>query len=310
MKKNPRNIWKKATKIIPGGNGLLSKRPDRFLPNGWPIYYSKAKGSYIWDLNNRKYIDMSLMGIGTSVLGYKNFYVDNYVKKKIDLGINTTLNSTEEYELAKEILKIDKFAQQVKFARGGGEAMSLAVRIARAHTNKSKILFCGYHGWHDWYLAANLSNIKNLNNHLLKNLKPVGIPKILKGSAEPIEINNILELRKKADKKNISAIVVEPARFNYLDKKFVFELNKLCKKNRIPLIVDEITLGWRECMGGVYKKIGLKPDMVVYGKAMGNGYAISAVVGKKKIMNSTQNTFVSSVAWTEKVGFCSWTSCY
>ena len=156
MKKNPRNIWKKATKIIPGGNGLLSKRPDRFLPNGWPIYYSKAKGSYIWDLNNRKYIDMSLMGIGTSVLGYKNLYVDNYVKKKIDLGINTTLNSTEEYELAKEILKIDKFAQQVKFARGGGEAMSLAVRIARAHTNKSKILFCGYHGWHDWYLAANL----------------------------------------------------------------------------------------------------------------------------------------------------------
>ena len=151
-------------------------------------------------------------------------------------------------------MKIDKFAQQVKFARGGGEAMSLAVRIARAHTNKSKILFCGYHGWHDWYLAANLSNIKNLNNHLLKNLKPVGIPKILKGSAEPIEINNILELRKKADKKNISAIVVEPARFNYLDKKFVFELNKLCKKNRIPLIVDEITLGWRECMGGVYIK--------------------------------------------------------
>ena len=201
MKKNPRQIWKKATEIIPGGNGLLSKRPDRFLPGGWPIYYSRAKGSHIWDLNNNKYIDMSLMGIGTSVLGYSNSYVDNFVKKKIDLGVNTTLNSIEEYQLAKEILKIDKFADQVKFARGGGEAMSLAVRIARTKSKKSKVLFCGYHGWHDWYIAANLANIKNLNNHLLKNLTPAGVPSNLKNSSEPLKINDIHELIRKTKKK-------------------------------------------------------------------------------------------------------------
>ena len=303
MKKNPRQIWKKATEIIPGGNGLLSKRPDRFLPGGWPIYYSRAKGSHIWDLNNNKYIDMSLMGIGTSVLGYSNSYVDNFVKKKIDLGVNTTLNSIEEYQLAKEILKIDKFADQVKFARGGGEAMSLAVRIARTKSKKSKVLFCGYHGWHDWYIAANLANIKNLNNHLLKNLTPAGVPSNLKNSSEPLKINDIHELIRKTKKKNIAAIIVEPARNDYLKKEFILELNKVCRDNNIILIIDEITLGWRECLGGVYRKIGLKPDMVVYGKAMGNGYAISAVVGKKKIMNAAQNTFVSSVAWTEKVGF-------
>ena len=136
MRLNSKILWEKAKKIIPGGNGLLSKRPERFLPNGWPIYFKKASGVFIWDLNNKKYIDMTLMGIGTSVLGYNNKFVNNFVKNKIDKGINTTLNCYEEYELGKELLKIDKFADQVRFTRGGGEAMSLAIRIARS---KSKI---------------------------------------------------------------------------------------------------------------------------------------------------------------------------
>ena len=159
MNINPKTQWKKALKIIPGGNGLLSKRPERFLPDGWPIYFSKSKEAFIWDLNNKKYLDMTTMGIGTSVIGYNNSFINNFVKKKIDKGISTTLNCYEEYELAKELLKIDKFAEQVKFARGGGEAMSLAIRLARAKTKKIKIIFSGYHGWHDWYLAANLTNI-------------------------------------------------------------------------------------------------------------------------------------------------------
>ncbi len=303
MIKNSKTLWQKASKIIPGGNGLLSKRPERFLPDGWPTYFSKSKGVYIWDLDNNKYIDMSLMGIGTSVLGYNNSFINKFVKKKIDQGINTTLNCTEEYFLAKELLKIDKFADQVKFARGGGEAMSLAVRLARSKTKKSKIIFSGYHGWHDWYLAANLQDVSNLNNHLLKNLKPLGVPKILKNSAIPLEFNNLKELIRISKQNNIAAIVIEPSRFKYLDKKFVNYLNKVCKKKKIILIIDEITSGWRECLGGVYKKIGLHPDIVVYGKALGNGFAISALVGKKIVMDTAQDTFVSSVAWTEKVGF-------
>ena len=303
MFKNPKNLWKKASKIIPGGNGLLSKRPDRFLPNGWPIYFTKSKDIYIWDINNKKYADFTLMGIGASVLGYNNYFINNFVKKKIDLGVNTTLNCIEEYELAKELLHIDKFADQVKFARGGGEAMSLAVRLARSKSKKSKIIFSGYHGWHDWYLAANLENLKNLNNHLLKNIKPLGVPKNLKNSAVPLKFNDSAELLKLTKQKNIAAIVVEPSRLSYLSNKFIKILNKICKQKNIFLIIDEITSGWRECLGGVYKKIGLKPDIVVYGKALGNGYAISALVGKKKIMDTAQDTFVSSVAWTERVGF-------
>ena len=120
----------------------------------------KASGVFIWDLNNKKYIDMTLMGIGTSVLGYNNKFINNFVKDKIDKGINTTLNCYEEYELGRELLKIDKFADQVRFTRGGGEAMSLAIRIARSQSKKTKIIFSGYHGWHDWYLSANIQSIK------------------------------------------------------------------------------------------------------------------------------------------------------
>ena len=303
MKTNSKKLWEKAKKIIPGGNGLLSKRPERFLPNGWPTFFKKASGVYIWDLNNKKYTDMTSMGIGTSVLGYNNKFINRFVKKKIDQGINTTLNCYDEYELAKELLKIDKFADQVRFARGGGEAMSLAVRIVRSKTKKTKIIFSGYHGWHDWYLSSNINNIKNLNNHLLKNLKPLGVPKIFENSAIPLEFNNLNQLYKLSNNRNLAAIIIEPSRLEKLSKKFVGVLNKICKEKKILLVVDEITSGWRDCKGGIYKEIGLKPDIVVYGKALGNGFAISALVGKKKIMDIAQDTFVSSTAWTERVGF-------
>jgi glutamate-1-semialdehyde 2,1-aminomutase len=298
-----KKIWQNATKIIPGGNSLLTKRPERFLPDGWPTYFSKSKGIKVWDLNNKLYLDMSLMGVGTSVLGYANQEVDKKIIRRINSGIISTLNSLDEYKLAKELIKIDKFADQVKFAKGGGEALSIAIRIARSSNSKKVIAFSGYHGWHDWYLSANLSDKKNLNNHLFKNLKPIGIPKQLKNLSVSFDFNDFDKLYKLSKVHNLAAVVIEPARFNYLSRSFVIKINNFCKKENICLIVDEITTGWREGLGGIYKKIGLKPDIVVYGKALGNGYAISAIVGKKKYMDKAQDTFISSVAWTEAIGF-------
>ncbi len=298
-----KKIWQSATKIIPGGNSLLTKRPERFLPDGWPTYFSKSKGFKVWDVNNRLYLDMSLMGVGTSILGYANKKVDKKIIKRVKGGIISTLNSPDEYKLAKELIKIDKFADQVKFAKGGGEALSIAIRIARSNNSNKVIAFSGYHGWHDWYLSANLSNKKNLNNHLLKNLKPLGIPKQLKNLSVSFDFDNFDKLYKLSKAHKLAAVVIEPARFKYLSKSFVNKINNLCEKENICLIVDEITTGWREGLGGIYKKIGLKPDIVVYGKALGNGYAISAIVGKKKYMDKAQDTFISSVAWTEAIGF-------
>lgn len=297
-------LWYKACKIIPGGNGLISKRPTRFSPDFWPTYYKKASGINIQAINNKWYKDMSVMGLGTNILGYSNNYVNQMVKKSVDQSPNTTLNCVEEYLLAKELLKIDKFADQVRFARSGGEALAMSVRIARAKTEKDTIAFSGYHGWHDWYLSTNIKNKKNLNEHLLAGLEPLGVPKGLAGSAIPFKYNSITEFKKTVKKNpNLAAIVIEGCRFSYPSKKFVNTINNYCKRKGICLIVDEITSGWRETIGGIYNKVGFKPDIVVYGKGIGNGFAISAIVGKKKFMETANMTFMSSTSWTEKIGF-------
>ena len=169
-------FWKRANNIIPGGTMLFSKNPDLFLPKKWPAYFSKTRGCNIWDLDKKKYFDISFMGVGTNILGYSNRFVDKAVKKIIKNGNISTLNSTEEIILAEKLIDINKWAKFVRFARTGGEASSIALRIARAATNRDKVAVCGYHGWHDWYLAGNLENKNNLNNHLMKNLLIKGVP--------------------------------------------------------------------------------------------------------------------------------------
>jgi glutamate-1-semialdehyde aminotransferase len=181
--------------------------------------------------------------------------------------------------------------------------MSMAIRLARAQTGKDIVAFSGYHGWHDWYLAANIKNKNTLDKHLLPGLDPIGVPKKLKNSIISIEYNNIQQLEKLKKKSNIAAIVIEGYRYQYPSKAFLKKIQAMCKENKICLIVDEITSGWRETVGGVYKKLNIRPDIVVYGKAIGNGYAISSILGKKKFMIYGNKSFISSTAWTEKVGF-------
>ena len=186
-----------AKKIIPGGTQLFSKKPELFAPGAWPGYYSKAKGVNIWDLDNKKYLDMSIMNVGACILGYADRDVDNAVKKVISKGVSSSINPVEEFELANLLLKYHPWAKKVRFARGGGEAMSIAIRIARSYTGKEKVLFSGYHGWNDWYLSSNLQSKKNLNKFLMSGLDPAGVPKSLINSAIPFDPSNMNDLKKK-----------------------------------------------------------------------------------------------------------------
>lgn len=296
-------LWQKAKDIIPGGNGLLSKRPERYAPDIWPTYFSKAKGVEIWDLDGNKYVDMAQMGIGTAILGYCDEDVNNAVMNAVNKSVNTTLNAPEEVYLAERLLELNPFAGGVKFARCGGESMAIAVRIARAYSGKDKIAFSGYHGWSDWYLAANLHGEGSLSDHLLPGLKPKGVPKGLKNTVFPFKYNNTDELHELIKKEDIGTIVIEGARYDFPTKDFLDTIQKIAKERNIVIITDEITSGWRMTDGGIYKLKGFNPDIVVYGKSMGNGFAISAIVGKKEIMTEAQETFISSTFWTERVGF-------
>ncbi|MCX8175589.1 MAG: aminotransferase class III-fold pyridoxal phosphate-dependent enzyme [Candidatus Micrarchaeota archaeon] len=296
-------LWKKAKKIIPGGSQLLSKRSEMFLPEQWPSYYSKAKGCQIWDLDGRKYTDMCIMGIGACILGYADDDVNRAVKQRIDRGSMATLNCPEEVELAELLLSMNKWAGAVRFARTGGESMAVAIRIARAHSKKDKVAFCGYHGWQDWYLATNLKVKDGLKGHLLSGLEPNGVPRALGGTALPFHYNKIEELEAHVEKnRDIGAISMEVMRSQPPKGGFLNKVRKIADEIGAVLIFDEITSAFRMTEGGLYKKFGVEPDIVVFGKAISNGYPMGAIVGREEVMGAAQETFISSTYWTEGIG--------
>ena len=295
-------LWKRAKQVIPGGNMLLSKRAEMFLPDQWPAYFSKVKGCKVWDMDGKEYIDMSIMGIGTNILGYGHPEVDDAVRSTIDAGNMSTFNCPEEVYLAEKLIELHPWADMVRLARSGGEANAIAIRIARAASGKDKVAICGYHGWHDWYLSANLGDDKSLDGHLLPGLEPNGVPRNLRGTVFPFNYNNFAELELLVNTHDIGVIKMEVVRNAGPEDNFLQKVRQLATDRGIVLIFDECTSGFRETFGGLHKKYGVEPDMAMFGKALGNGYAITATIGKREIMEAAQTTFISSTFWTERIG--------
>jgi glutamate-1-semialdehyde 2,1-aminomutase len=297
-------LYEKARRLIPGGTQLLSKRPEMFLPNFWPAYYSRAKGAEVWDLDGNKYIDVANSGISSCVLGFADPDVEQAVIGAVQAGVMSTLNCPEEVELAELLIELHPWAEMARYARSGGEIMAIAARVARAATGRDKIAFCGYHGWHDWYLAANLSEDTALDGHLLPGLAPAGVPRGLARTMLPFRYNQIEDLRSIISNhgRELAAIVMEPSRSTGPAEGFLEEVRRLADENGIVLIFDEITSGFRLNCGGIHMNYGVMPDLATFAKAMSNGYAMSALIGRRSVMEAAQTTFISSTSWTEKIG--------
>ena len=296
-------LWSRAKNIIPGGNMLLSKRPEMFLPGKWPTYFTKADGCYVWDLENKKYLDFSTMSVGTNILGYANKNINSEIIRTVKRSNMSSLNAPEEVYLAEKLIDMHPQFDMVRYAKTGGEANAIAIRIARAASGKDNIAICGYHGWHDWYLAANIKNNKNLNTHLLPGLSPAGVPKKLKNTTFPFEYNDIKTLKRLVKKEKIGIIKLEVFRNIKPKRNFLREVRDIANKNNIILIFDECTSGFRETFGALHKKYKIYPDICILGKAIANGYPLTVIMGKRKIMQHAQNTFISSTFWTDKIGF-------
>ena len=243
------------------------------------------------------------MGLGTNTLGYNHPLVNEAVVQAVNDGNMSTLNCPEEVFLAEKLISIHPWADMVKFARTGGEANAMAIRIARAYSKKDNIAICGYHGWHDWYLATNLSDENNLDTHLLPGLATDGVPKYLKNTVFPFQYNDIESLENLIKKNDIGIIKMEVSRSTLPNKDFIFKIRELADKNSIVLIFDECTSGFRQTYGGLHKELNINPDIAIFGKALGNGYAITSVIGRREVMDVAQNTFISSTFWSEKIGY-------
>ena len=283
---------------------MLSKRPELFLPEQWPAYYSKAKGAEVWDLDGNRYLDATISGVSTSTLGFADPDVEKAVIEAVQAGPMSTLNTPDEVELAELLIELHPWADMVRYGRCGGEMMAVAVRIARAAAGRSKIAFCGYHGWHDWYLAANLAGEETLTEHLLPGLDPAGVPRELTGTMLPFRYNRIDELRTIADEhgREIGVIVMEPVRGQDPQPGFLEEVRSIADRIGAVLIFDEVTSGMRMNTGGVHMTYGVEPDLAVFAKAIANGFAMAAVIGRRSVMEAAQTTFISSTAWTERIG--------
>lgn len=300
-------MYQRARQLIPGGTQLLSKRPEMFAPGRWPAYFREARGCEVVDLDGRRYVDMTTSGIGSCPLGYADPDVTRAVQRRIALGSMTTLNAAEEVELAELLIQLHPWAEQARFARSGGEAMAIAVRIARAATGRDKIAFCGYHGWSDWYLAANLTTSEphdHLQGHLLPGLEPAGVPQGLAGTALPFTYNRLDELEQIVDRHGgeLAAVVMESTRSVDPAPGFLEGVRQLCQRCGAVVVFDEISSGWRMHLGGVHLKYGVEPDMAVFAKAISNGHPMAAIIGRRSVMDAAQRSFISSTYWTEAVG--------
>ena len=282
---------------------LLSKRAEMHLPSAWPAYFDRTSGCQVWDLDGRSFLDLGFMGIGTNILGYSNPIVDDAVRGVIDKGNLSTLNAPEEVQLAEALVDLHPWADMARFARSGGEACAIAVRIARAASGRDAVAFCGYHGWHDWYLAANLGESDALDGHLLPGLMPNGVPRALQGTSVPFQYNDLDGLRTLLEQRpDIGVIYLEPQRSTPPGPGFLEGVRDLASQHGAVLVFDECTSGFRRTLGGLHLHYGVEPDIATFGKTLGNGYAITAIIGRASVMEAARNSFISSTFWTERIG--------
>jgi len=295
-------IHERAKALIPGTTQLISRRPTRAALGVSPIYAERAKGCRIWDVDGNEYIDWT-SAVGPVILGYADDVVDDAVRAQIDRGSIYSIVQESAVELAEELVRIVPSAEMVRYCKGGGEACTIAVRIARGVTGRDKVLFCGYHGWHDWYQAANIGT-ERLADHLFNGIEPIGVPRALEGTALPFAYGDVegLETLLVQNEGEVGCIIMEPMRSEEPPAGYLAGVRELASRYGVVLIFDEVSSGFRIALGGAQEYAGVTPDLSVFAKALSNGYPMGAVVGKREFMEPATQMFISSAYWDDNIG--------
>ncbi len=263
-----KKLYDRATGLIPSYTQTLAKGPGQYVFGVAPIYAKRAKGARIWDVDGNEYIDMT-MAVGPLSLGYGNPAVDEAIKKQLDDGITFSLPHVLELEVAELMRATIPGAESVRFSKTGADAVSAAVRVARAHTGRNKVLCCGYHGWHDWYIGVTDRN--------------KGIPQAIQDLTYTINYNDIQSVIDSIDI-DTACVVLEPTVFEAPKNDFLKKLREVCTKNGSLLVFDEMWTGFRMALGGAQEYFDVKADLAVFSKAVANGMPISMITGRKDVM--------------------------
>ena len=296
-------LYARALELIPGATQLISRRPTRFALGVSPVYAQRAQGARFWDVDGHEYIDW-VSGIGAMILGYADPVVDEAVISQIRLGTMYSINHELEIEVAEEFTAMLPGADMVRYAKGGGDACAMAVRIARGTSGRDKVLFCGYHGWHDWYLAANLTAGANLNSHLFPGIEPLGVPVTLAGTAHPFPYGDLDSLQQllETHRGEVAAVMMEPLRSAEPPPGYLAGVAELAHDHGAALIFDEVSSGFRFGLSAAQGYVGVIPDLSVFAKSISNGYPMGVVAGRREWMEPSARMFISSTYWSDTIG--------
>lgn len=275
-----RELWARAERVIPLGTQTLSKSPTQFVQGVSPIYLERGRGSHVWDVDGNEYIDYP-MALGPVILGYAEPVVDEAIARQLRDGITFTLMHPLEVEVAERIVAMCPGVEAVRFGKSGSDAMSGAIRAARAFTGRDHVLVAGYHGWHDWYIGTTTRNR--------------GVPAAVSALTSTFPFNDLdaLDAALRARHGDVAAVVVEPAGAEVPAPGFLDGLVERCRAHGAVSVFDEIITGFRLAPGGARERYGAIPDVSCYGKALGNGMPIAAIAGTWDVMRTFEDVFFS-----------------
>ena len=289
---NSIDFLQRAEATIPLGSQTFSKSRTQYPVGVSPLFIDRAKGSYVWDLDGNRYIDL-VNSLAAITLGYNNKYVNRAVSRQLKKGTLFSLPGVLETEVAEQIVELVPSAEMVRFAKNGTDATSAAIRLARAYTGRDHVIFCGYHGWQDWFVGATTKN--------------KGVPQAVSMFTHKFNYNDLESLTNlfSAFPNQIAAVILEPMNSTYPKQGFLEGVRELTQKNGSILIFDEVVTGFRFDIGGAQKLFDVTPDLTALGKGMANGHPLSAVVGKREIMNEMENIFFSGTFGGELLSLAS-----
>jgi glutamate-1-semialdehyde 2,1-aminomutase len=275
-----RELLERAERTIPLGSQTFSKSKTAFPTDAAPHFLDRGNGSHVWDVDGNEYIDF-INGLAPVVLGYCDPDVDEAVRKQLMKGVSFSLATELEMEVAELLVKYIPCAEKVRFGKNGTDATSAAVRLARAYTGRDRVAVCGYHGWQDWYIGST-SRFK-------------GVPQAVRDLTHTFGYNDLSSLEKllTEHKGEFACVVMEPMNLTFPSAGFLREVADLIHQHGGLLVFDEIVTGFRYSMGGAQQLFGVTPDLATFGKSMGNGYPISAVVGRADVMGEMEEIFFS-----------------